>query len=193
MGKRSNYIKKITGKEINLFKQLARTGLTDKSQSKQFFKINPNRLNQLENSKYIKRYNSCVAGKNTQLIQLDEKGIIFCRNKLGIDKLAHSQSNHLEHDLKVTYAYNQLPEEVQETWEHEREIIADIYDKNKDIESKYLNEKQGLKTCIDARVTINGVSVAIEIVGSSYSQADIELKEDIAVNLAECNSIEFLY
>jgi hypothetical protein len=95
--------------------------------------------------------------------------------------------------LKVTYAYNQLPEEVQETWEHEREIIADIYDKNKDIESKYLNEKQGLKTCIDARVTINGVSVAIEIVGSSYSQADIELKEDIAVNLAECNSIEFLY
>jgi hypothetical protein len=189
--RRSKYVKRLTYKETKLFRQLARTGITDRSQVEKFFKINSNRLSQLENSKYIRHRNACVGGKNIQIFQLDKAGTKFCREKLGFNKIAHSQSNHMEHDLKLSYAYNSLPEKIQETWEHEREIIADIKEKNKDIDPKYQNKKGTLKTCIDARVTVNGNVVGIEIVGSSYRQEDIEMKEDIALNLAGCDSINF--
>lgn len=185
-GRESQYIKKVTGREVKLFKQLARTGLTDRTQAKIFCEINHSRLQKLEKSGYLKLSKQGVSGQSNLIIRLGKEGKAYCRNELNIDSFASAQSNHLEHDLKLSLAYYSLPEGVQETWEHEREILNDIYDKNKFLE-------QGkLKTCIDARVTVNGVKTAIEIVGHSYRREDIALKENIALNLAECQSIEFI-
>jgi len=189
MARRSKYLKHMTGRDKNFLKQLARTGVTDRSQAVNFSKMNLNRLRQLENSKYITRENRCVSGRSTEIIRLADKGKYFCKEKLEIKELAHAQTNHLEHDLNVTLAYNNLSEEERETWQHERQIIRELNSKIKDIDPKYKNSDGRLKTCIDARATINGQIVAIEVVGSSYTQADIELKEDIALNVAGCDDI----
>jgi len=185
-GRKSKYVKKITGREVKLFKQLARTGLTDKTQAKIFCNIGHDRLQKLENSGYLQLSKHGVAGQNTLIVRLDHKGKAYCRDELNINSFGSAQTNHLEHDLRLSLAYYSLPEEIQETWEHEREIINDIYDRNT------LLEKGDLKTCIDARVTINGIKVGIEVIGHSYRREDIELKEDIALNLAGCQSIEFI-
>ena len=126
-GRKSKYIKKITNREVKLFKQLARTGLTDRAQAKIFCNLNPDRLEKLENSGYISRANHCVDGENTEIIRLASKGKRYCKEELSIDSFAYAQTNHLNHDLKLSMAYYSLPNEVQETWVHERDIVKKIY------------------------------------------------------------------
>lgn len=184
IAKESKYVKKITNREVKLFKQLSRTGLTDRTQASIFCNLNNKRLEKLQNSGYIRKTNYCVNGKNTEIIRLDKEGIKYCKKHLGAKQIASAQTNHLEHDLKLSLTYYSLPPEVQETWEHEREILGDIY--------KQFRFDERLKTCIDARVTINGITTAIEVIGNSYRQADLDLKEEIALNYANCSSIEFI-
>lgn len=184
-GRESKYVKKITGREEKLFKQLSKTGLTDRSQAKIFCNLNPARLEKLENSKYITRSNHCVDGQNTEIIRLGTKGKVYCQNDLNIKSFAYAQSNHLTHDLKLSLSYYSLSPEIQETWEHERDIIKDIYERHPDMEGK-------LKTCIDARVTVNGVTTAIEVIGSSYGKYEINMKQEIALGVANCSGIEFI-
>lgn len=184
-GRKSQYIKKITGREVRLFKQLAKTGLTDRNQAKVFCNLNSDRLKKLENSGYIKLANYTVAGKNQEIVRLDSKGKEYCLIELNINHFATAQTNHLEHDLKLSMAYYSLREEIQETWKHELEILQEIYERDESLRGQ-------LKTCIDASVEISGTTVAIEVVGSSYTQADLDLKEEIALELANCSSIEFV-
>ena len=191
MSRRSSYVKRITNEEVRLFNQLSKTGITDRAQMDEFYNINKDRLDKLENSNYIFSRNAFVGGRVTQVYKLGSSGKKFCKETLGIKHLNTSQSNHMEHDLKLTYIFNNLSPEIQKTWESEAEIIADIKEKNKTIPNEYQNSRGGLKNCIDARVAVNGHTVAIEVVGSSYRPSDIEVKEDIAINLAECESIKF--
>src|SRR6056297_2441307 len=191
MSRRSRYVKRITNEEVRLFNQLSKTGITDRAQMDEFYKINKNRLDKLENSNYIFSRNAFVDGRITKIYKLGSSGKKFCKETLGIKHLNTSQSNHMEHDLKLTYVYNNLSPEIQKTWESEAEIIADIKEKNKTIPDEYQNSRGGLKNCIDARVTVNSHTVAIEVVGSSYRKSNIEIKEDIAINLANCEDIKF--
>jgi DNA-binding PadR family transcriptional regulator len=184
-GRESQYVKQLTHRDLKLFTQLAKTGLTDRNQATLFCNLNLDRLKKLENSGYINRRVHAVDGKPQEIIRLDKKGKKFCKRELGVKSFATAQTNHLTHDLKVSAAYYSLPEYIQKTWEHEREILQDIY-------SKVPGSKGKMVTCIDARININGFKVAIEVVGSSYSQALIDLKQDIALNLAGCHSIEFV-
>src|SRR6056297_1358522 len=191
MSRKSKYVKRITNEEVRLFNQLSKTGITDRAQMDQFYNINKDRLEKLENSNYIFSRNAFVGGRITQVYKLGSAGKKFCKETLGIRHLNTSQSNHMEHDLRLTYIFNNLSPEIQKTWESEAEIIADIKEKNKTIPDEYQNSRGGLKNCIDSRVTVNSHTVAIEVVGSSYRPGDIDIKEDIAVNLAECESIKF--
>ena len=190
MSRRSRYVKRVTNEEARLFEQLSKTGITDRAQMDQFYNINKDRLEKLENSNYIFSRNAFVGGRITQVYKLGSAGKKFCKETLGIRHLNTSQSNHMEHDLRLTYIFNNLSPEIQKTWESEAEIIADIKEKNKTIPDEYQNSRGGLKNCIDARVAVNGHTVAIEVVGSSYRKSDIEVKKDIAANLADCESIK---
>jgi DNA-binding PadR family transcriptional regulator len=191
MSRRSKYVKRITHKEERLLNQLSKTGITDRAQINEYYNINQNRLDQLENSKYIFSRNAFVGGRITQVYKLGSSGKKFCKETLGIKHLNTSQSNHMEHDLKLTYIYNNLSPEIQKTWESEAEIIADIKEKNKIIPDEYQNSRGGLKNCVDGRITVNGHVVGIEVIGASYRPSDIEIKEDIALNLADCEDIKF--
>ena len=53
----------------------------------------------------------------------------------------------------------------------------------------YPEREGGLKTCIDAAIEVNGELIAIESVGTSYTGAVIELKQEIATSLG-CSRME---
>lgn len=186
-GRKSEHIKTLTGRDTTLLRQLDRTGLAAHDQAQYYCGISSNRLNKLEKSGYVKTMNMTVDGTNTRLIKLGEEGRKFCKENYGTKYFYHAQSNHTTHDLKLTETYYNLPKEVQETWKNEAELTKQIYDSNPG-----MKEEGSLKTCVDAAVSIDGKIIAIEVVGSSYTQADIELKEEIAINLLNCERVELI-
>lgn len=173
-GRESSRVKVITGRDNNLLKQLSRTGISTGSQAQKYAGVNSNRLNKLEKSGYIKTSNHIVRGENNRIIQLDKAGVEHCRQEFGTQNLCVSQTNHLEHDIKLTEFYYKLEPEVQATWRHEGDLIRDYHEQYPDKE---------LSTCIDATVEVNGEIIAIESLGDSYSSNTIELKEEIAQQL----------
>lgn len=179
-------IKIVTCREEKLFRQLSKTGLTDRNQAKIFCNLNVDRLQKLKNSNYIKLNRHVVKGKNVEVIRLDDKGKRYCEENFGTKHFAHAQLNHLEHDLKLSLAYYSLDYKTQNSWKHEYEIMNEIYDNHPSM------KKGDLEACIDASVVVNGVTIAIEVIGNSYTQADIDLKKKVALNLAGCQSIELI-
>lgn len=187
-GRKTQYVKKITSRDVKLFKQISRTGLADRTQAKDFCNINPNRIDKLEKSGYIKTKSLSVNGQNTQIIQLDKVGKKFCKDELDIKSFAVAQTNHVSHDLKLSLVYYSLPGKIQDTWQHERDIIKEIYENHPEIP-----EHKQLNTCIDAKIILeDGSEVAIEAVGDSYGKIEMQEKEAIAINLANCESIYYV-
>lgn len=182
-GRKSEKIKVLTHRDIKLLKQLSRTGISNRQQTKEYCNINDNRIKQLEKSGYIKISEHIVRGSNLQIIQLNKAGKEYCRQEEGTYMFCKAQTNHLEHDLKLTEIYYNLKSEIQDTWRHEGELIKEIYE-------KFLDQEGKLQTCVDATVEVAGEIIAIESIGSSYTGADIELKETIAVKYLGCNKME---
>ena len=176
-------VKVITGKDGELFKTLSRTGLLNNIQAKEYLNLNLERLYKLEKSGYIKLSAHAVGWKNNLIVQLQTKGKEYCRQECGITSYCSAQTNHLNHDLKLTEIYFSLTKELQDTWKHEMQLIKEIYE-------KFPEQRGKLKTCIDARIEKDGVFIAIESIGKTYTKADIALKETIAKDLLGCERME---
>lgn len=181
-GRKSTKVKVLTHRDKNLLTQLSRTGIANVQQAKEYCSLNQDRIAKLEKSGYIKTSNHIVRGQNNQIIQLDRGGKEYCRQEEGIFSYAQAQTNHLNHDLKLTEVYYNLDKEVQDTWRHERDLIKDIYE-------KYPEQEGQLKTCVDATVEIGGETIAIESMGDSYTGEIMEMKESIAQMLG-CSRME---
>lgn len=181
-GRKSTKVKVLTHRDKKLLTQLSRTGIANMQQAKEYCLLNPDRIDKLEKSGYIKTSNHIIRGENNKIIQIDKGGKEYCRQEEGIFSFCQAQTNHLNHDLKLTEVYYNLEKEIQETWRHERDLIQEIYEK--------FPEKEGqLKTCIDATVELNGEIVAIESMGDSYTGEIMEMKENVA-NLLGCSRLE---
>lgn len=185
MARKSTKVKVLTFRDTNILKQLSKTGLLNAQQAKAYCNLTMERLGKLEKSGYIKTTSHIVRGKNTLIIQLDKVGKDWCRQELGTKSFCIAQTNHLTHDLKLTEAYYNLPEGVQESWRHEGELIQEIYERNPS-----LKENGGLQTCVDATVQINNATIAIESIGLSYTSSVIDLKEEIATQYLGCSRME---
>lgn len=183
MARSSSKIKVITGRDSSLMKQLSKTGISTSKQSKEHCGISMDRLSKLEKSGYVKTSERVIRGESCLVIQLDKLGKEYCRQEHGTTSFASSQTNHLEHDVKLTEVYFNLSESVQDTWRHERDLISDYYSINPQV------EPGSLSTCIDATIVINGELVAIESMGDSYTNAVIEIKQEIATSLG-CSRME---
>ena len=182
-GRKSTKVKALTYRDVKLIKQLARTGMANVQQAKEYCNLNKDRLLKLEKSGYIKNSNHIVRGQNTMIIQLDSIGKEYCRQEEGIRTYCKAQTNHLEHDLKLTEMYYNLTPEIQNTWKHELQLIQEIYE-------RFPEQKGNLLNCVDATVQINGEVIAIESIGLSYTKEDIEIKENIAKELLGCSRME---
>jgi len=183
----SLYIKKITGREEKLFSQLANTGISESGLAKEYCNLKEVRLRKLERSGFIKLSKETLSGKAVTVIQLGRKGKEYIKdNFLHEGKLAVAQKNHLEHDLKLTRLYYELPETVRATWVNEQELVKEIYQNNK-------NLKRGeLKTCLDATVMRDGVRVGVEVVGKTYTEAQLVEKQDIAQKYLGIDKVNFI-
>ncbi|MBY6860822.1 hypothetical protein [Clostridium botulinum] len=181
-GRQSSTVKVITGRDRDLLKQLSKTGVCTGGQAKEHAGVSHERLQKLEKSGYVKTSNHTVRGENNKIIQIDKAGAEYARQEFGTERLCPSQTNHLEHDIKLTEFYYNLEPEIQDTWRHEGDLIKDYYEKFPDAEGK-------LQTCIDATIEVGGETIAVESVGDSYSGSTMELKEQIAESLG-CSRME---
>ena len=179
-GRKSEKIKVITGRDKDLIKQLSRTGICTASQAKQYAGVSYDRLKKLEKSGYVKTSNHTIRGENNRIIQIDKGGIEYIRQELGIHNRCITQTNHLEHDIKLTEFYYRLEPNVQDTWRHEADLIRDYHE-------KFPHDE--LKTCVDSTIQINGEVIAIESVGDSYTNKLMELKQEISQKLG-CTRLE---
>lgn len=182
-GKSSKFIKVLTSKDTELLKQLGRTGLSSRNQVEKYLGLSYERLVKLQNSKYIKLTEQMYRGKSVLIIQLDRKGKDHLKIEHNFSALSNAKIDHLDHDMKLTDCYYGLDKRIQETWKSENVIVKDIYSKDK---------SQKLETCIDATVEVNGELIGIEAVGSSYSQADIDEKSKIGINVVKCKEVLFI-
>jgi hypothetical protein len=182
-GRKRTTIKVITHREVELFKALSRVGISNMQQAWEYCSLSQDRIKKLEKSGYIKTSTHVVRGQNNLIIQLDTLGKRYCKEEQGIKSFCVAQTNHLEHDLKLSEAYYTLDSHIKETWRHEGDLIRQIHE---------LHPKVMLKTCIDATVTVAGQIIAIESIGRSYSQEDIELKNEIATSLIGCSEMRCL-
>lgn len=180
MARRSQKIKVITGRDNNLLKQLSKTGLCNSVQASEYAGVSHERLGKLEKSGYIKLSEHVVRGESCLIVRLDKGGKEYCRQEFGTRIFATAQSNHLEHDVKLTEVYYKLDSTIQDTWKHENELIRDY---------KETYPEQELKTFIDATVEVNGEIIALESLGDSYTKQVIEIKEEIAQNIG-CSRME---
>lgn len=181
-GRKSSKIKVVTGRDRDLFKQLSKTGLCNSRQAKEYCGVSLERIKKLEKSGYIKTSEHIVRGENNLIIQLDKIGKDYCRQEFGITSFCTAQTNHLEHDIKLTEVYSKLDSDIQDTWNHEGELIEMYYE-------MYPDRDGELKTCIDAAIEVNGEIIAIESVGASYTGVEIEIKQEIATSLG-CSRME---
>lgn len=181
-GRKSSKIKVVTGRDRDLFKQLSKTGLCNSRQAKEYCGVSLERIKKLEKSGYIKTSEHIVRGENNLIIQLDKIGKDYCRQEFGITSFCTAQTNHLEHDIKLTEVYSKLDSDIQDTWKHEGELIEMYYE-------MYPDRDGELKTCIDAAIEVNGEIIAIESVGASYTGVEIEIKQEIATSLG-CSRME---
>jgi|BioPla2DNA2_1021312.scaffolds.fasta_scaffold98169_1 DNA-binding PadR family transcriptional regulator len=181
-GRKSSKVKVITGRDRDLMMQLSKTGLCNSMQAKKHCGVSMERLKKLEKSGYIKTSEHIVRGENNLIVQLDKGGREYCRQEFGTLSFCAAQKNHLEHDIKLTEIYYKLDSDVQDTWRHEGELIRQYHE-------MYPDKSEELKTCIDAAVEVNGELIAIESLGASYTGAEIQLKQEIAVSLG-CSRME---
>lgn len=182
-GRKSETIKQLTHRDTNLLKQLGRTGISNVQQAKKYCNLNQDRIKKLEKSGYIKTSDHIVRGENIRIIQIDKLGKEYNRQEEGILMSCTAQTNHLEHDLKLTETYYSLDEEIQNTWRHEGLLVQDIYSNHPEMQGN-------LKQCVDATIVVNSEVIAIESVGGSYRGIDIEMKQDVAINLLGCSGME---
>lgn len=209
-GRPGMYVKQITGRDEKLLAELSRVGMASAEQARRFCGLNRDRLERLQNSKYIEIQNHTVRGQNIELLKLANDGRDYCRQNFGATQFPIAQLNHAEHDVKLAEMYFSLPSSVQETWSHEQLIVRDLYERDPGLRGH-------LETCIDATVTISrdmfeqlresdnfrnfdsnipieenhysdsasfggDITIAIEAIGSSYTGALMDMKADIAAD-----------
>lgn len=174
-GQKSKYIKEMTVRDEALLKQLANTGMCSIEQSKNFWAVNRERLQKLENSLYIKiEKANPVGGSLVEVVRLDDKGKKYCSNKIGIKYFYKSNLNQATHDLKLTEAYYQVFIKYKNfIWKNETEIS--------NTHKKLLIDG---KDCVDAVVQCGDETFAIEVIGHKYSQETIDNKIKVGNRVA---------
>jgi DNA-binding PadR family transcriptional regulator len=171
--KSASSIKCITSRDFELFKGIARTGITSKFDARNIIGLSERRLRSLEKSEYIYS-KSILANKGNETVKvyyLDDKGKSYVKLNTTIDKFYRSNERQVEHDLKLSSIYYSLDRKERETWTNENDLIN---------EYKIKNPNKKLETMIDATFTTHGQRIAVEVVTKNYTKGQIEEKFGIA-------------
>ena len=169
-------IKKITHREVKLFKQLANTSISTVEQAKNYCNLNKGRLEKLQNSGYVKLDNVIVKGENVGIMKLDRKGKNYCVNNLGQQFFYRGNLNETVHNLKLTETYYQLEKKFPGMqWQNEtylRKFFPQHLIENKD--------------CVDGICILPNDKgcFAIEVIGAKYTNEKINNKISVGNAIA---------
>jgi len=148
--------------DIQLLKAIARTGLITEDLL-HYSNINFKRLKQHIDSKTIvKKGTYLLYGVLTNIYILSEDSKHRLRSDFLID-LYKSDTTQLEHDYTLSKIYSNLTIKERNTWKTETELHS-LYDAPTTADGLYIAN--------------SGKKIGVEVITSSYSKGEIELKKD---------------
>ncbi len=168
---------------IKLLTQLAKTGVADYIQVREYLHLSNSKLLELEEKRLIESFNRTVNGRSKRIFVLGDTGATFCKTELGILFGCRVNLNQLAHDLLLTDVFYRCPLPIQNSWQHEGELVYEI-------RQKYPNKTD--VNCVDARVIVNGQYIGIEARGKTYTEAYIEQKIRTAITYLNCIDVKIV-
>lgn len=187
MGRKRNYVSKITNKDMRMLLAFVRTGYLNKSMLKNDLGIAERRIQSFMRDGLLEKgiFFNQKTKETTDIFRLSEKGQKFTTKTIGVDRFYKSSS--ARHDLALSEKYLSLTAKEQDTWIIESEVrdifnelLSNMRDDKRQEELWSLYENNQISS-IDACYTNSyGQNVGIEIITSSYSDAEIEAKEELS-------------
>ncbi|HDR5039245.1 TPA: hypothetical protein QCR75_005702 [Bacillus anthracis] len=175
-GRKTDQIKRITKRQGETMKALARTGVMTTENAQKYFGLNHANSNKMEQNKYIRIEKIYIPKQGVkEVLKLESKGKVWLRNEQKIDAFYRSNNKQIQHDLKLNQFYCQLKEEQRSSWLNENQIIKRW--------DNLTNSNTPRRGTVDAIVTIDDVRVAIEVITNNYGEEEIQVKEEVARNL----------
>ncbi len=165
MGRRSTKIVHITTKDKLLLQQVSRTGQFTKEQAIKYLGYNEKRLQNMVKGGFFKT-SIAKEGRNfVTVYKLAERGHAYVVNSCpNVDCFYHPASFH--HDHELTEVYYNTDSTYLDSWRTEQDYKENNQHGSPDA------------TYIDSK----GRTIAVEVVTSSYTEKDTQLKHDFANN-----------
>ncbi len=196
-GRKTNYIQKLTNKDIDMLKAFARTGYITKDQLKEHLGVVDRRIINFERDKYIEKVS--YLDKSTKdsafVYRLTQKGQSLCYNQLNIESLYRSSSPL--HDITFANHYFKIKDEVVEwitesQWRDRMEdylihLKTEDHDRWAEISEMWKNEL--ISPPDGGYVNSQGVEIALEVITSNYGSEEIVAKETF-VEILQAEYIE---
>ena len=190
MGRKKQYICKVTSKDADMLKAFARVGYLNADMIKRQLCIADRRVINFAKDKFIEKcsYFEKDTKISENIYRLTDKGQKFIERELGIKWFYRSSS--AAHDLALASKYLSLSDKERDTWKTEaeiRDIFKETLDSMIDNErfeeiEKMLAEHQISPT--DAYYISNqGESMGVEIVTSSYGNSEIQAKSEFCSHM----------
>lgn len=196
MGRKSNYVSKITSKDARMLLAFSRTGYLSKDMLQGRLGIAERRIQSFQRDKLLDKgtYFNPKTKTAVEVYRLSEKGQKFITKNLGTDRFYRSSS--AAHDLTLSDKYLSLSPSEQDSWIIESqvrdmfsEMVSNLRDNERQDELWRLYENHQI-SCIDACYTdADGRLAGIEVTTSAYGEAEIAAKEE----LSDALGIDTLY
>jgi hypothetical protein len=170
-GRKVETIGRITKKDGEMMKAIARTGIISKANAINFLGQNDKRLRLMEKNGYVRSENVLTKDGGQTIYKLNSVGREYIKEYTNVDLLYRSNNSQIGHDLALNTAYFHIPESARETWLNESQIHNRFGNTIKDV---------GARGGIDAMVVVDGQIVGIEIITDNYGKIEISQKIEAA-------------
>jgi len=170
-GRKSKYIKRITGIDEELLLLLGQVGVCSKDLILKELRIKEARVTQLVNSKYILPIMIECKDQVIPSYKLNKIGRGYVQNEMSVVKCRVTRCDEWIFDLKLANQYLQYDDEIRCTWKNKHVLALEICRKM---------NSSSIKECIDATVTIDGKLIGIEVLGRKCSNKFINYKYFLA-------------
>lgn len=188
-GRKSHYINKITSKDTEMLKAFSNVGYLSHDQINLNLGIAERRIVNFQRDKLIEKVS--YLNKETKnadfAYRLSEKGKELCSNLLGITNYYKSSSP--AHDMGLSKSYFSCDKDIRDNWitegqwrtrmqEYLDNLQVQDHDRWEELNEMWL---QNIISPPDGGyITKEGVEVGVEIITSSYGEAEIISKEIFA-------------
>ena len=178
-GRKSQRVKVITSKDLELIKQIARTGLCSREQAETYSGLSQDRLAKLCKSNFLKEEQSLYHRELITIYRLADTGIKYVKNSCDSINNVYKYASTM-HDIALTKYYYTIEPQYRDRWTTEEDL------KHEQEYSLYSG------SCLDGLYRDeHGRTHAVEVLTKNYSVEEIKSKEEFASCLG--GEVSYLY